>query len=159
MRHRSFCRSQPGSSAIAAKIERSRLVVLSLLVGVGVSSCGDGRGATEPPAALTCPSADVPLCSRLTKRAAAQDAASDAAARSLPALENASTRAALGTSLSRLSTALTAGNITDARAALTGSREALGGARGQLSTSPGDAADLASIELMLDQVAPLLGVS
>lgn len=106
-----------------------------------------------------CPAADVPLCTSATAAAAARDAASDAATRSTPALENTTARTALATSLAQLDAALGAQNITDAREGLARSRDAIAAARGQLTNFPGDAADLAAIELMLDYVAPLLGVS
>jgi hypothetical protein len=49
--------------------------------------------------------------------------------------------------------------VSGARAALVTARGALAESRAQLVTHPADAADLAAIELTLDQVAAVLGDS
>jgi hypothetical protein len=134
-------------------------LLLAALATAGIA-CGDPP--TQPHPDETCiGGSTVPYCSasNAPMAAAARDAASDAASRSTPALDNATTKSALGTSLSALNTALAEGNITQARAAVTNARNAIATGRSQLSSFPGDAADLAAIELALDQVAPLLGVS
>jgi hypothetical protein len=140
---------------------RPVLAALVMLAGASVS-CGGGDGGTPPPPppppALTCPSAGVPLCTNTASAAAARDGTSDAATRSTPALENATARTAVATNLGQLDAAIGVGNITDARAALGRARDAITAARGQTGF-PGDAPDLAAIELLLDRVAPLIGVS
>ena len=141
-------------------IVRGRLAAAALGVAACMA-CSDSTGPPPPPADEVCPSAPVPLCSsaNAAAAAAARDGASDAAGRSVPALDNAAARTALGARLNQLESALAAGNVTRGREALRQLREALAAARGQLGSFPGDAADLMAIELALDQVAPLLGTS
>jgi hypothetical protein len=134
---------------------RHAALVAALSAWAGVASgCGDKQDKiTEVERDQMCPSAQAQLCSNAAAAAAAREASSDATSRSVPALENATARAALASSLAQLDAALVAGNITKARAALIDSRTALGAAGGQ----PGDAPDLGAIELLLDHVAPLIG--
>jgi hypothetical protein len=143
----------------ATRIARTRLAVAAL--GAACVACGDSTAPPRPDPDEVCPSAPVPLCNgaNAVAVAAARDGASDAAGRSVSALDNAAARAALASRLTQLESALAAGNVTRGREALRQSREALAAARGQLTAFPGDAADLAAIELALDQVALLLGTS
>ena len=146
---------RPRASPLAGR--RAALVVAGATSLLGATlSCGDkGPGPVQP---ITCPSANVPVCTPATATAA-RDVTSDASSRSTPALENTTARSALGTNLGQLDAALANGNITDARAALGRVREAITAARAQLTQFPGDAADLTAIELQMDQVAPLIGTS
>src|SRR5918912_485662 len=98
-----------------------------------------------------CPASQVGACDP-TRRSVALDGAADASSRSARALENATARDAVAASLDRLSTALTAGNVTKARAALADSRRAVEAARAQLATFAGDGPDLGAIDLLLDHV-------
>jgi hypothetical protein len=143
----------------AAKIAQRGLAAAAL--GAACIACGDSptQLQQQEPPPLTCPSAGVPLCSSPAATAAARDGTSDAAARSTAALENTTARAALATNLGQLDAALGTQNITNARAALGRVRDAISAGRGQLNQFPGDAPDLAAIELLLDQVAALLGAS
>jgi hypothetical protein len=146
----------------AASAVRRRLAATALLGAAAYVGCGgDATGPEHQQQDQVCPTASVPLCAAVNSSAAssARESASDAASRSTPALENATARSALGAGLSQLDAALAAGNVTKALAALRATREALTSARAQLNSFPGDAADLAAIELTLDQVAPLLGTS
>ena len=137
-------------------------LVTAALSAVTITCGGDKIASPPPPPAdQVCPSAPVPLCdaAKASAVSAARESTSDAAGRSTSALENGTARSALGAGLGQLDAALAAGNVTKALAALRLTREALTSARGQLNAFPGDAADLAAIELALDQVAPLLGTS
>ena len=123
------------------------------------TACSDSTAPKPDVADLMCASAQVAACSDATVMAVARDVASDGSGRSVPALENAAARTAIAARLTDLNTALAAGNITKTRAALTGARAALDAARAQLASFGGDAPDLASIELLLDHVAGVVGAS
>lgn len=117
---------------------------------VALVACSDSTAATD----VTCPSAAVPLCAREDSTVAAVAlVTSDAGTRSLGALANPAAKAALATELAAIDAAIDARNVTQARAALERAGAALATARQQLSTHPGDAPDLAAIELALFQVA------
>jgi hypothetical protein len=134
-------------------------VLAGLALGT-VAACSDSTGPKDDQVVQTdlmCSSAQVPLCTEGAARGIAQDATSDARSRSLPALENAAGRSALDATLADLSSALSAGNVTKTRAALSRSRTALDAARAQLSSFGGDAADLGAVELLLDHVAAKVG--
>ena len=126
-------------------------------------ACGGGDKVSGPTTQtntntdLTCPSANVPLCTSASGAAVARDGTSDASTRSVAALENGTAKTALTASLTQLDAALVAQNVTNARAAVTASRNALTAARTQSGSFPGDAADLDVIELMLDYVGTLTG--
>src|SRR5207253_421697 len=87
----------------------------------------------------------------------------DALSRSVPALENADARDALKVPLGQLESALAAGNLIGSREALSRSRAIFsqsGNASASSQTSfAGDQADLTAIELLLNQVALLLGTT
>jgi hypothetical protein len=154
-------RSHDRARASPAARRGALVAVVALLLGGACGGGGDdddGGGGPVGTQPVTCPSANVPVCTSGTG-ATARDVVSDASGRSTPALENTAARTALTTNLGQLDAAIGGGNITDARAALTRAREAITTARGQLANFAGDAADLAAIELILDQIAPLIGVS
>jgi ABC-type transporter Mla subunit MlaD len=104
-----------------------------------------------------CGSAQVTFCTDDATKVAAKDGGSDASTRSTPALENAAARTAIAASLADLNSALAGGNITKAREALNSARAALAGARAQVASFGGDAADLGSIELLLDHIDRVTG--
>ena len=130
-------------------------LLATTLFGVGCQG-GDSPAA---PGAQQCPSAPVPLCTDAAQATAVRAAAVDAALRLVPALESASTRDVFGQHLTIVVSRLESGDVSGARSALVAARGALADSRAQLSTNPGDAADLAAIELTLDQVAAVLGDS
>jgi hypothetical protein len=146
-------RLAPPTKSRASPHALTRMAVV-LLMGAASVACGEDP--PEPPRDETCPAAQVRLCSDPGAAAIARDGIADAAARSTLGLENATARSALAGNLGQLGTQLAAHNVTQSRAALAATRESIATARGQLSSFPGDAADLASIELMLDFVAALL---
>jgi hypothetical protein len=84
---------------------------------------------------------------------AVRAAAADAQLRLVP------TRDILGQRLAVIAARLGSGDVSGARAALAAARGALGESRARLATHPGDAADLAAIDLTLDQIAAVLGDS
>lgn len=114
-----------------------------------VLACSD---STDVRAGL-CPDADVPLCtSGDSTRAVIRPMTSDAGTRSLSALGNEAARTAIGTELTAIGAAIAAGNVADANAAVDRATAALATARQSLATHPGDAPDLAAIELALIQI-------
>lgn len=118
----------------------------ALLVG---AACRDSTG----PELLTCPNAAVPFCNESPEaKGAVVEATSDAQTRNVGALKNVSAAQALSLNLRDLSAALSAGEISRARDALSKSRHELATARIQVSTYPGDAPDLTAIDLALTQV-------
>jgi len=78
-------------------------------------------------------------------------AITDGATRSLGALENVSAKTSLSGALGALADAIRLGNVTQAKGALDRVYAALEGARQQLNIHPGDAPDLAAIELVFIQ--------
>lgn len=140
-------RTPPGRASLA--------LLTATLVAAGCQA-GDGPVA---PAALQCPSARVPLCTDAEQASAVRAAAADAQLRLASALEDAPTRDMLGQRLTVVAARLGSGDVSGARAALVAARGALSESRAQIATHPGDAADLAAIELTLDQVAAVLGDS
>jgi hypothetical protein len=150
--------SQEREERSVRKTVRWRLAFVILLAAAG-AACGDNSvTGGEQEQALTCPSAGVPFCASPND---ARQGTADALGRSTPALQNATARADLTTSLGQLNAALNdgAGNITDAQAAVRRSREVLATARGQVATFPSDAPDLGAIELLLNALAPLIGMT
>jgi hypothetical protein len=131
----------------------ARMAVV-IVVGVAIVACGEKKTEVVPD--VICPAAQVRLCNDDGAALIARDGVADAAERATLGLENATARSTLVGNLGQLRTALTDRNVTRARAALATTRESIATARGQLSSFPGDAADLAGIELMLDFVAALL---
>jgi hypothetical protein len=120
-----------------------------VLAAAAVWACSDSTGNANE----TCPDAQVPLClSGDSTRALITPVATDAGSRSLGALANAAARGAIGIELDAVGAAIVAGQVTQARAALARARTALAAARQQLTTNPGDAPDLAAIELALIQI-------
>lgn len=154
--HRDATRGKQKTGGKAGRRPRAAAAVLGLAF---VVACSD---STAPPAAAAdevCPTASVPLCTDVDAAARARDGVADAVTRSTPAIDNPPVRAAFTTALGQLEAALAAGNVTRGREALRQSRAGVASARGQLGAFPGDAADLAAIELVLDRVGPLLGTS
>lgn len=126
------------------------LTVSALVLGVAAAGCSDG---TAPQPDLVCPSASVPLCTRSDSVGVViLPAANDARTRSVSALKNVAQAARLATELSRISEALKAGNVTLVKGGLRAAREVLVAARQQLGSYPGDAPDLAAVELALIQI-------
>jgi hypothetical protein len=142
----------PGSNKQAVSVIHRAIIPLSLvaLSSLGTVSCKD---AVAVPAVDMCPQASVPLCNGDHIAALVTADVDDALSRSVPALENATARDALTVSLSQLDSALAAGNLTRSREALSRSREAFG------QSGDGDLADLTAVQLLLDQIAILLGTS
>ena len=133
----------------------SLALITAALVGAGCQP-GDGPAA---PVALRCPTARVPLCTDRAQATAVRAAAADAELRLVPALESASSRDVFAQRLTVVTARLGSGDVSGARTALVAARGALADSRAQLSTNPGDAADLSAIELTLDQIAAVLGDS
>lgn len=119
------------------------------------------QGGDNPvaPVAQQCPAARVPLCMDAVQATAVRAAADDAQRRLVPALESAPTRDLFGERLTMVAARLESGDVSGARTALVAARRALADCRAQLPTRPGDAADLAAIELTLDQISAVLGDS
>jgi hypothetical protein len=134
---------------------RSLAVVATTLLGVGCQ----GGDSPVAPASLRCPSAQVPLCMDAAQATAVRAAAADAQLRLIPALEGAPTRAVIGQRLTAVASRLDDGDVTGARIALSAARAALAESRAHLPSQPADAADLAAIELTLDQIAVVVGDS
>ena len=111
-------------------------------------ACSD----TTAPEQLLCPEAPVLLCAKGEEAVVVKAAARDAENRSVAGLKNRSAAATIKQRLGSLSDALTEGNITAARDALSDTRSALTAAKNQLSQFPGDGPDLSAIELALFQV-------
>lgn len=130
-------------------------LLATTLFGVGCQ----GGDSPVAPGAQQCPSARVPLCTDAAQATAVRAAAADAELRLVPALQSASTRDFFGQRLTVVVSRLGSGDVSGARSALVTARGALADSRAQLSTHPGDAADLAAIELTLDQIAVVLGDS
>ena len=122
------------------------------LFGVGCQ----GGDSPVAPGAQQCPSARVPLCMDAAQATAVRAAAADAQLRLAPALESAPARDIFDQRLTVVAARLGGGDVSGARAALGAARGALAESRAQLATHPGDAADLAAIELTLDQIAAVL---
>lgn len=135
---------------------RAPLTLLATTLFGVACQAGDGPVA---PASQQCPSARVPLCTDPAQATAVRAAAADAQLRLVPTLESAPTRDIVGQRLTLVAARLGSGDVSGARAALAAARGALGESRAQLATHPGDAADLAAIELTLDQIAAVLGDS
>jgi hypothetical protein len=136
--------------------------LVGLLLGaVLATACSDSTGPTQNNnqnlvTELTCPATQVRLCTDAAARSVAQDAASDGLTRSMLGLENAAARTAITERLGQLNSAIGAGNVTRTRTALADTRTAVEAARAQSGGFPGDAADLAAIELLLDYIASLV---
>lgn len=113
------------------------------------AACADGPNA---PVALRCPTARVPLCADDARAEAVRVAVTDASARLVPALGNATARAALAERLPVLAARLAEGDVA-------GARTALAAARASLAGEAADAPDLAAIQLTLSEVASALGDS
>jgi hypothetical protein len=138
-------------------------LLVGLIVAAIVGACSDSTGVEqqkkiEDPDQM-CPGTQVPVCTSDAVMSVARDVASDGSSRSVPALENTAARTALAASLTELSSALNAGNVTKTRKALQSARTALDAARAQLASFGGDAADLGAVELLLDHVAVGAGTS
>lgn len=124
----------------------ARAVLGALLVFQ--AACTESAATDEE----ACPSAQVPLCVKADSTlAVVSPMTNDAVARSAPALGNAAVKATLTTEINAVKSALAAGNVTQARAALTRARAAISTAL-QQNTHPGDAPDLSAIELALIQL-------
>lgn len=120
-------------------------VALAVLVVAGCSEL-------TAPKDLTCPAATVPLCMRADSTLAViTPLTRDAATRNTSVLENQAAKTSLTTELNALGAAINSGNVTQAQRALDRARAALATARTQLNAHPGDAPDLAAIELALIQ--------
>lgn len=154
------CVTNPGAPRlffVSASGEESTLrvvfVMAAAVAALAIAACSESAAPSE----LTCPSAAVPLCAKEDSTVAAvASVTTDAGTRSLGALANPAARTALATELAAIDAAIDARNVTQARAAVERTRTALASAREQLSTHPGDAPDLAAIELALVQVARAL---
>ena len=92
---------------------RTGALLPALLVVLG---CGSDDSSAPPPD-LTCSTVAVPLCQDATTAQAVRIAASDAVTRLLPSLSQAN-QTALAPSITGLSDAVQAGDITEARAHL-----------------------------------------
>ncbi|HET9002950.1 MAG TPA: hypothetical protein VFN39_03010 [Gemmatimonadaceae bacterium] len=130
-------------------------LLATTLFGVGCQ----GSDSPVAPGAQECPSAPVPLCTDAAQATAVRAAAADAELRLVPALESASSRDVFAQRLTVVAARLGSGDVSGARTALVAARGALADSRAQLSTNPGNAADLSAIELTLDQIAAVLGDS
>ena len=113
------------------------------------------------PDAVTAPTEPAASESALAIRAAPAEVAAlgasidDAGVRLVPSLGDAVARAELTDHLGNLSAAVAAGDVRAARRALALARRTVGRLSGAAELSP-DAADLAAVELALDQAAALL---
>jgi hypothetical protein len=93
----------------------------------------------------------------LSHAALVRAAVADAQTRLSPSLENKAAGTDLGERLTLLSARLGSGDVTGSLGALAAARRAVAESRGQLTRYPADAADLAAIDLTLDQAAIALG--
>ena len=99
-----------------------------------------------------CPSAQVPLCMKADSTVAVMlPMTNDAVIRSAAALGNAAVKSTLTSEINAVKAAIVAGNVTQAKNAMARARAAIATAR-QQNTHPGDAPDLAAIELALIQL-------
>ena len=130
-------------------------LLATTLFGVGCQ----GGDSPVAPSVQQCPSAPVPLCMDAVQASAVRDATADAQLRLVPSLESTMTRDVFGQRLTVVATRLGSGDVAGARVALRAARVALTESRAQLAAHPGDAADLAAIELTLDQIDAVLGDS
>ena len=128
-------------------------LLATTLLGVGCQ----GGDSPVAPAALQCPRAAAPLCMDAVRATAVRAAAADAQLRLAPALESATARGVVEQRLTVVAARLESGDVSGARAALAAARAALAETRAQLAAHPADAADLAAIELTLDQIAAVVG--
>ena len=112
-----------------------------------IAACSE----VSAPKDRTCPTASVPLCLGPTL-AVITAALTDAATRSLGAMGNVVAKPSLSSELGAVAEAIGLGNVTRATAALERARAAVAAAQQQLNVYPGDAPDLAAIELVLVQV-------
>lgn len=125
----------------------------------GLAACsGDSPTGPREPTELTCATSRVQYCASETVALHAQAGTLDASERLATALENPAARQTLEVHLGRLAAALDAKKIQSARTAMTAARAAIVAARAQRDAYPGDIPDLAAIELLLDALAPLLGM-
>jgi hypothetical protein len=136
-----------------------RRAPLALLATTLFGVACQGSDGPVAPSAQRCPTAAVPLCMDAAQATAVRAATADVQLRIIPALESAPTRDILARRLTVVAAQLGSGDVSGARAALVTARRALAESRAQLVTHPADAADLAAIELTLDQVAAVLGDS
>jgi hypothetical protein len=132
---------------------------LALLATTLFGVACQGSDGPVAPTAQRCPTAPVPLCMDAVQAVAVRAATTDVQLRIVPALESAASRDTFGERLTLLAARVGSGDVSGARAALTAARGALAEARATLAAHPGDAADLAAIELTLDQIAAVLGDS
>jgi hypothetical protein len=132
---------------------------LALLATTLFGVACQGSDSPVAPSAQRCPTAPVPLCTDAVQATTVRAATADVQLRIIPALESAPSRDIIGQRLTLLAARVGSGDVSGARAALTAARGALTESRAQLATHPGDAADLAAIELTLDQIAAVLGDS
>jgi hypothetical protein len=141
-------------------ISRSRLAFLAVsLLGAASATCGsDATGPVRPPE-QSCPLIAVPICEDEARADISREAVADLVGRIAPKLENPEARQALVTGLGQLAIEVGLGNVTAGRRALAFTRDALNAALAQRATYPGDVPDLGAIELELDRMATLLGVS
>ena len=136
---------------IGTRPRTSCVFTVALMLAAATPGCSD---ASAPRADLFCPGAGVALCAKSDSvRSVVLPAVNDARLRNVGALKNATQAARLGGELRLLEDALRAGNVTAADAALRAASDAIGAARPQLATYPGDAPDLAAVELALIQIA------
>ena len=143
------------TSPLAAALRGAVGLLATALFG---TACAGTDGPLAP-TALQCPTARVPLCTDAAQATAVRAATADAQLRVVPALEGALARDVFGQRLTVVAARLGSGDVSGARAALAAARGALAESRAQLAAHPGDAADLAAIELTLDQITAILGDS
>jgi hypothetical protein len=131
--------------------------VITIALGAALAAgCADAPNAPQP---LHCPSARVALCTDVAHAAVVRAAVADAATRLAPSLAGAGHRAAIAVPLAVLAEQLTDGDVARARDTLASLRSTLARARDGAAPDSVDAADLAAIDLALQEVAGALADS
>jgi hypothetical protein len=144
----------------AQDIVRKRVSSLALVFVSLVAASGCGGKSSDlglaPAEEITCPSAAVSLCTSSAASEPVIAAIDDGAARGFSGIENAQVSASLRSDISELVTLLQSGRVSGSRDVVRRIRLSLQKANAELAIYPGDAPDLAMIELALDQVDELL---
>jgi hypothetical protein len=129
-----------------------RRVTVAIICLTGTIACSDSTGPHPDAEDTACPNAAITLCAQRDTIQVLVSAASDARLRNAAALRNANVRQNLSDRLMKLAVALDAGRIAIANGLLIDLRKEITNAHGMSSMNPGDAPDVAAIELTLTQI-------